>query len=46
MIHFYGAEGNNLPKIRAFGQNQFGELSGIAQQYLFYHARENKIRIE
>lgn len=46
MIHFYGAEGNNLPKIRAFGQNQFGELSGIAQQYLFYHARENKIRID
>lgn len=46
MIHFYGAEGNNLSKIRAFGQQQFGELSGIAQQYLFYHARENKIRID
>lgn len=46
MVHFYGAEGNNLTKIRTFGQIQFGELSGIAQQYLFYHARENKIRIE
>ncbi|MFH5835572.1 DNA-3-methyladenine glycosylase family protein [Proteiniclasticum sp. C24MP] len=46
MMHFYGAEGTNLPKIRAFGQNQFGKLAGIAQQYLFYYARENKIRIE
>ncbi len=46
MIHFYGAEGNNLTKIRAFGQKQFGNLAGIAQQYLFYHARENKIKIE
>ncbi|HSR04227.1 MAG TPA: 8-oxoguanine DNA glycosylase, partial [Proteiniclasticum sp.] len=46
MMHFYGAEGSNLTKIREFGQNQFGNLAGIAQQYLFYHARENKIRIE
>ncbi len=46
MVHFYGAEGTNLPKIRSFGQMQFGELSGIAQQYLFYHARENKIKID
>ena len=46
MMHFYGAEGSNLTKIREFGQNQFGNLAGIAQQYLFYHARENKIRID
>ncbi len=46
MVHFYGAEGGNLNRIRAFGQKQFGELSGIAQQYLFYHARENKLRID
>ncbi|WP_312654437.1 DNA glycosylase [Proteiniclasticum sp.] len=46
MVHFYGAEGGNLSRIRAFGQKQFGELSGIAQQYLFYHARENKLRID
>lgn len=46
MMHFYGAEGTNLPKIRAFGQKQFGSLAGMAQQYLFYYARENKIRVE
>ena len=29
--------------IRAFSRDYFGELSGIAQQYLFYYARENRI---
>ena len=46
MVHFYGAESTNLPKIRTFGQAQFGNLSGFAQQYLFYHARENKISVD
>lgn len=46
MIHFYNAPEANLTKIRKFGQETFGELSGFAQQYLFYNARENKIKIE
>jgi len=46
MIHFYGAEDSSLNKIRIFGRNKFGELAGFAQQYLFYYARENKIKID
>lgn len=46
MIHFYGAEDSSLNKIRIFGRNKFGKLSGFAQQYLFYYARENKISID
>ncbi|MCE5222002.1 MAG: 8-oxoguanine DNA glycosylase [Clostridium sp.] len=46
MIHFYGAEDSSLNKIRIFARNKFGELAGFAQQYLFYYARENKIKIE
>ena len=30
-------------EIRQFAADNFGELSGIAQQYLFYYAREHKI---
>lgn len=29
--------------IREFSRETFGDLAGIAQQYLFYYARENKI---
>lgn len=29
--------------IRKFAENKFGKLSGYAQQYLFYYARENDI---
>lgn len=46
MIHFYGAEDASLNKIRIFGRNKFGKLAGFAQQYLFYYARENKIKID
>lgn len=46
MVYFYGAEDASLNKIRIFGRNKFGKLSGFAQQYLFYYARENKIKIE
>ncbi|MFT8350223.1 DNA-3-methyladenine glycosylase family protein [Clostridium saccharoperbutylacetonicum] len=46
MIHFYGAENSSLNKIRIFGRKEFGKLSGFAQQYLFYYARENKIEVE
>jgi 3-methyladenine DNA glycosylase/8-oxoguanine DNA glycosylase len=46
MIHFYGAEDSSLNRIRIFGRNKFGKLAGFAQQYLFYYARENKIKID
>lgn len=46
MIYFYGAEDASLNKIRIFARNKFKELSGFAQQYLFYYARENKITID
>jgi len=35
-----------LPKIRAFARDKFEILAGFAQQYLFYYARENNIKIE
>ena len=46
MIHFYLAPDVSLNKIRVFGREKFGELSGLAQQYLFYYARENNIKVE
>lgn len=46
MQFFYLAPDVSLPKIRAFGRNKFGDLSGFAQQYLFYYARENNIKID
>lgn len=45
MINFYVAPDVSLKKIRDFGREKFGELSGFAQQYLFYFARENKIEV-
>lgn len=45
MMHFYGASDLSLPKIRVFGRDKFKGLSGIAQQYLFYYARENGIKL-
>lgn len=40
---------NNIPQdkktIARFAKMQFGELSGFAQQYLFFYARENKIGV-
>lgn len=46
MIHFYLAPDVSLNKIRVFGREKFGELAGLAQQYLFYYARENNIKVE
>ena len=46
MIYFYNAEDASLNKIRIFARNKFKDLSGFAQQYLFYYARENKIKID
>jgi N-glycosylase/DNA lyase len=31
--------------MRVFARDKFGALSGMAQQYLFYYARENKIEV-
>ncbi len=45
MQHFYVAPDVSLPKIRIFAREKFGELSGFAQQYLFFYARENNIKI-
>lgn len=45
MQHFYLAPDVSLPKIRIFGREKFKELSGFAQQYLFYYARENNIKL-
>lgn len=46
MHYFYQVEGKSLPRIREAGQERFGTLAGFAQQYLFFYAREKKIRIE
>ncbi len=45
MMHFYNAEEASLPKIRKFARDKFKDLSGAAQQYLFYYARENSIKL-
>lgn len=46
MMFFYVAPDVSLPKIRKFGREKFGDLAGFAQQYLFYYAREKKIKID
>lgn len=45
MNYFYLAPDVSLKKIRDFGIDKFGDLSGFAQQYLFYYARENNINV-
>ena len=45
MAHFYLAPDVSLNKIRIFGREKFGDLSGFAQQYFFYYARENNIKV-
>lgn len=45
MMKFYVAPDTSLKKIRDFGRGLFNELSGFAQQYLFYYVRENNIKI-
>jgi N-glycosylase/DNA lyase len=45
MQHFYLAPDVSLKKIREFARNKFGVLSGFSQQYLFYYARENNIKL-
>lgn len=45
MIHFYVAPDLSLNKMRVFARDKFGKYAGMAQQYLFYYARENKIEV-
>lgn len=45
MIHFYVAPDVSLNKMRVLAREKFGSLSGLAQQYLFYYARENGIKL-
>ncbi len=40
MQEFYIDEDMSLPKMRIYGIDKFKEMSGFAQQYLFYYARE------
>ena len=40
MQEFYVEEDMSLPKIRRYAIDKFEDLSGFAQQYLFYYARE------
>lgn len=35
----------DVNSIREFARDYFGDIAGIAQQYLFYYAREQKIGI-
>ena len=46
MMYFYNAEEGSLNRIRIFARNKFGNVAGFAQQYLFYYARENRIKID
>lgn len=40
MEHFYLTEDTKLKEIQKYAQRKFGDNAGIAQQYLFYYARE------
>lgn len=40
MEYFYLKEDTSNKKIEEYGQKLFGDLSGFAQQYLFYYGRE------
>ena len=43
MKHFYHCEESSAQKIKQRGIELFGDKAGLAQQYLFYYAREHKI---
>ncbi len=44
MNRFYLGDEKNVKRIKAAGVELFGAQAGIAQQYLFYYARENSIK--
>lgn len=41
MSRLYGLPENDTAAMAAFASDKFGDLSGFAQQYLFFYAREN-----
>ncbi|PKM50321.1 MAG: N-glycosylase [Firmicutes bacterium HGW-Firmicutes-7] len=41
--YYYFQQTISMDKIQEFAKNYFGEYAGFAQQYLFYHARDNKL---
>lgn len=43
MEHFYIKEDSSFKLIKEYADNNYGDIAGFAQQYLFYYARENKI---
>jgi len=43
MEELYLKKDSSLKEIQNFAKDHFGELTGYAQQYLFYHARLNRI---
>ena len=43
MKKFYVDENATMKQISAYSTENFGNLGGFAQQYLFYYARENKL---
>ncbi len=43
MNEYYLGNEKNSKRIKAEGHRRFGDKAGLAQQYLFYHARENKL---
>ncbi len=45
MEELYFRREASLKEIQEFARNYFGPLTGFAQQYLFYYARENRIGV-
>ena len=43
MQELYVSKMTSDKEIRKFAEDKFGHMSGYAQQYLFYYARENGI---
>ena len=43
MEYYYIGRKVTARQVRSFASEKFGKLSGVAQQYLFYYAREQKI---
>ena len=44
MAALYPGSGKNTEELQAFAARKWGPLAGLAQEYLFYYARENQIR--
>lgn len=43
MEYYYFGENTKMEDIQIFAKSYFGDYAGFAQQYLFYHARDNKL---